>query len=74
VTVALRSYPTGWIKTLEYIDSLDASLIVPGHGEPLGDERLLKATIALLKDLQKRGADASKVLGQPFTTLGLFRT
>ena len=58
VTFALSSYPTGWIKTLEYIDSLDASIIVPGHGEPLGDERLLKATIALLKDLQKRGADA----------------
>jgi len=58
VTYALSSYPTGWIKTLEYIDSLDASIIVPGHGEPLGDERLLKATIAVLKDLQKRGADA----------------
>ena len=58
VTYALSSYPTGWIKTLEYIDSLDASIIVPGHGEPLGDEKLLKATIAVLKDLQKRGAAA----------------
>ena len=58
VTFALSSYPTGWIKTLEYIDSLDASIIVPGHGEPLRDETLLKATIAVLKDLQKRGADA----------------
>ncbi len=58
VTYALGSYPTGWIKTLEYIDSLDASIIVPGHGEPLRDETLLKATIAVLKDLQKRGADA----------------
>ena len=58
VTFALSCYPTGWIKTLEYIDSLDASIIVPGHGEPLRDEKLLKATIAVLKDLQKRGADA----------------
>ncbi|HUQ86623.1 MAG TPA: MBL fold metallo-hydrolase [Vicinamibacterales bacterium] len=58
VTYALSSYPTGWIKTLEYIDSLDASIIVPGHGEPLHDEKLLKATIAVLKDLQKRGAGA----------------
>ncbi len=58
VTYALSSYPTGWIKTLEYIDSLDASIIVPGHGEPLRDEQLLKATIAVLKELQKRGADA----------------
>ncbi len=46
VSFALSSYPTGWIKTLEYIDSLDASIIVPGHGEPLRDETLLKATIA----------------------------
>ena len=58
VTYALSSYPTGWIKTLEYIDSLNASIIVPGHGEPLGDEKLLKATIAVLKDLVRRGADA----------------
>src|SRR6188508_3389335 len=58
VTFALSSYPTGWIKTLEYIDSLDASIIVPGHGESSRDEKLLKATIAVLKDLQKRGADA----------------
>jgi len=58
VTYALSSYPSGWIETLEYIDSLDASIIVPGHGEPLRDERLLKATVAVLKDLQKRGADA----------------
>jgi cyclase len=58
VTYALSSYPTGWIRTLEYVDSLDASIIVPGHGMPLGDEKLLKATIALLKALQKRGADA----------------
>jgi cyclase len=58
VTYALSSYPSGWIKTLEYVDSLDASIIVPGHGEPLRDEKLLKATIAVLKDLQKRGADA----------------
>ena len=58
VTYALSSYPTGWIKTLEYIDSLDASIIVPGHGEPLGDEKLLKATIAVLKELVQRGAEA----------------
>ena len=58
VTYALSSYPAGWIRTLEYIDSLDASIIVPGHGEPLHDEKLLQSTLAVLKDLQKRGADA----------------
>ena len=58
VSFALSSYPSGWIKTLEYIDSLDASIVVPGHGEPLRDEQLLKATIAVFKELVKRGADA----------------
>jgi cyclase len=58
VSFALSSYPNGWIKTLEYIDSLDASIIVPGHGEPLRDEKLLKATIAVFKELVKRGGDA----------------
>jgi cyclase len=58
VSFALSCYPSGWIKTLEYIDSLDASIIVPGHGEPLRDETLLKATIAVFKELVKRGTDA----------------
>ncbi len=58
VSFALSSYPSGWIKTLEYIDSLDAAIIVPGHGEPLRDETLLKATIAVFKELVKRGAEA----------------
>jgi glyoxylase-like metal-dependent hydrolase (beta-lactamase superfamily II) len=58
VSFALSSYPTGWIKTLEYIDALDARIIVPGHGDPLRDEKLLKATLAVFKELVKRGADA----------------
>ena len=58
VSFALSSYPSGWIKTLEFIDSLDAAIIVPGHGEPLRDEKLLKATLAVFRELVKRGADA----------------
>jgi cyclase len=58
VSFALSSYPSGWIRTLEYIDALDAAIIVPGHGEPLRDEKLLKATLAVFKDLVKRGAEA----------------
>jgi cyclase len=58
VSFALSSYPSGWIRTLEYIDSLDASIMIPGHGEPLRDEKLLKATIAVFKELVKRGAEA----------------
>lgn len=60
VSFALSSYPSGWIKTLEHIDALDASLIVPGHGEPLRDEKLLKATLAVTRELVTRGAEARK--------------
>lgn len=58
ISFALSVYPTGWIKTLEFIDSLDAAVIVPGHGEPLRDEALLHATLDVFRELVKRGADA----------------
>jgi cyclase len=58
VSFALSSYPTGWVKTLEYIDSLDAAIIVPGHGEPLRDEQLLHATLGVFRELITRGGDA----------------
>jgi glyoxylase-like metal-dependent hydrolase (beta-lactamase superfamily II) len=55
---ALSSYPTGWIATLERLDALDASVIVPGHGEPLRDETLLHATRDVLHELLTRGREA----------------
>ena len=58
ISFALNCYPTGWLNTLELIDSLDASIIVPGHGEPLRDKALLHATMNVFRVLLKRGADA----------------
>ena len=55
---ALSSYPAGWIATLEQLDALDASVIVPGHGEPLRDESLLQATLDVLRELRTRGRAA----------------
>ena len=55
---ALSSYPGGWIATLEQLDALDASVIVPGHGEPLRDELLLHATIEVFRELRTRGREA----------------
>ncbi|MCC6652211.1 MAG: MBL fold metallo-hydrolase, partial [Candidatus Eisenbacteria bacterium] len=49
VTFALFCYPDGWIRTLEYLDALDAATIVPGHGAALRDESLLHGTLALLR-------------------------
>lgn len=58
VSFALSSYPTGWLRTLEHIDGLDAALIVPGHGEPLADKTLLRATMGVFRELIAQGAAA----------------
>jgi cyclase len=55
---ALSSYPAGWIATLERLDALNASVIVPGHGEPLRDEALLHATLDVFRELRTRGRAA----------------
>jgi glyoxylase-like metal-dependent hydrolase (beta-lactamase superfamily II) len=62
ITFALFCYPSGWIRTLEAIDALDASTLVPGHGAVLRDEELLKATIGLL-ERQRTIAAESKSKG-----------
>jgi glyoxylase-like metal-dependent hydrolase (beta-lactamase superfamily II) len=58
ISFALSCYPTGWLRTLEQIDALDASIIVPGHGEPLRDEALLHTTMDVFRELLRRGKDA----------------
>jgi glyoxylase-like metal-dependent hydrolase (beta-lactamase superfamily II) len=58
ITFGLSSYPTGWLKTLEYIDGLDARVLVPGHGEPLHDKTRLHATANVLRALLTQGREA----------------
>jgi glyoxylase-like metal-dependent hydrolase (beta-lactamase superfamily II) len=58
VSFALSCYPAGWLRTLERIDALDATVIVPGHGEPLHDKVLLRATMDVMRELRKAGKDA----------------
>lgn len=58
VTFGLSSYPSGWLHTLDYIDSLNPAVLVPGHGEPLRDRALLHATRDVLRVLLKEGRDA----------------
>lgn len=58
VSFALSSYPTGWLTTLERMDALDASVILPGHGAPLRDKALLSAHIEAMRELLKAGKDA----------------
>lgn len=58
VTFALSSYPTTWLATLEHLDAIDASLIVPGHGAPLRDETLLHATMDVFRILLREGKAA----------------
>jgi len=58
IAFALSAYPTGWLRTLERIAALDATTIVPGHGEPLHDSRLLEAHIAVFRELLRQGQEA----------------
>lgn len=63
ITFALFCYPAGWIRTLREIDALDAAVVVPGHGAPMHDEVLLKATIDLL-ELETTLAGTARDKGQ----------
>jgi glyoxylase-like metal-dependent hydrolase (beta-lactamase superfamily II) len=58
VAFALSCYPSGWLRTLERIDALDAAVIVPGHGDPLRDKALLRAHIDVMRELLKSGKEA----------------
>lgn len=55
IVFALSSYPTGWFTTLEKMDKLDATVIVPGHGEPLHDKALMHATMDVMRILLREG-------------------
>jgi cyclase len=58
ISFALDAYPTGWLHTLQKMDSLNVSVIVPGHGEPLHDKGLLETDIAILAALLREGREA----------------
>lgn len=58
ISFALSVYPSGWVRTLEWMDALDAAVIVPGHGDVLKDEALLHATLDIFRRLIAHGRDA----------------
>jgi glyoxylase-like metal-dependent hydrolase (beta-lactamase superfamily II) len=60
ISFALSCYPTGWLRTLERMDQLDATVIVPGHGEPLQDRTLLHATMDVFRILLREGNAAKE--------------
>jgi cyclase len=60
IPFALSVYPTGWLRTLEALDALDASVLIPGHGEPLLDESLLHATMEVFRVLLREGKAAKE--------------
>ncbi len=55
ISFALSVYPEGWVRTLEWVDSLDASVLVPGHGDPMRDETRLHATLDIFRTLRAHG-------------------
>ena len=58
ISFALSSYPTGWLATLERISGLEANAIIPGHGEPVHDQTLLRTHIAIFRELLRLGRAA----------------
>jgi glyoxylase-like metal-dependent hydrolase (beta-lactamase superfamily II) len=58
ISFALSCYPTEWLRTLERLDKLDTSVIIPGHGGPLRDKELLHATMDVFRELLRQGKDA----------------
>jgi len=60
VSFALSCYPTGWLRTLERIDALDAAVIVPGHGDVRRDRELLHATMTVFRELLRQGKEAKR--------------
>jgi glyoxylase-like metal-dependent hydrolase (beta-lactamase superfamily II) len=55
ITFALSGYPTEWLRVLERVDQLDAATIVTGHGAPLHDKTLLRATMDVFRMLLREG-------------------
>jgi cyclase len=58
IPFALSVYPTGWLRTLEFMDTLDASVILPGHGPELRSEDLLHTTMDVFRELLRQGQRA----------------
>jgi glyoxylase-like metal-dependent hydrolase (beta-lactamase superfamily II) len=58
VTFALSVYPTEWLETMEGLDRLDASILVPGQGAPMHDEDHLHATMDAMRVLLELGPEA----------------
>lgn len=62
VPYAYSGTPTEWIQTMAQLDSLDAAVLVPGHGPVMRDEdylklvtRLLESTLAQVRTLIAAG-------------------
>jgi cyclase len=58
ITFALSGFPTEWLRVLEKVDALDAITIVTGHGPPLHDKALLRATMDVFRVLLTEGKAA----------------
>jgi glyoxylase-like metal-dependent hydrolase (beta-lactamase superfamily II) len=58
ITFALSGYPTEWLRVLERVDAIDAATIVTGHGPPLHDKTLLRATMEVFRVLLREGKAA----------------
>jgi cyclase len=60
ISFALSCYPSEWLRVLERLDALEATTIVPGHGDPSNDKVLLQATIGVFRELLRQGKESKQ--------------
>jgi glyoxylase-like metal-dependent hydrolase (beta-lactamase superfamily II) len=58
ITFALSGFPSEWVAALDTLDALPADVMVTGHGEPLRDRTLLRATRDVFRMLLQEGKAA----------------
>jgi cyclase len=65
IPYAFNSYPQEWIQALAELDHMDATLILPGHGEPQHDKKYLELVLAAMQSVVeqvRKGAAEGKRL------------
>ncbi len=52
------TFPAGWIATLQELIALDATVVVPGHGQPAGEKQALEQNLRLFQRVVQEARDA----------------
>jgi cyclase len=59
IQYAFNSRPRQWIESLKALESLDAKIIIPGHGEPQNDKQYLRLVISAIEEVVRQVHEAA---------------